>query len=192
MKKDGEASRRSRQELVQGYLRSRGTRPQSGAPEDLDAHVQSALSGNFESQSLEAFKESFSFLGRDNMHGGGEPTVNATNGFPDELTMADAIRRKLPSKEAKWEGWVQFFADEDIDTVGDLRRLTSASWEGLQLSALLRSVLSELRDVEPAAPPRFLAAPSNRSVPQIVAAEPPMPAHVRRLLEGFGGIDMKV
>jgi hypothetical protein len=82
---------------------------------------------------------------------------------------------------------IRLFETYFMLTCGSFRRLSRASWEDMKLSALLRSVLSELRsDVEPAAPPRSFAEP------QQIATEPAMPAHVRRLLESFGGIDMKV
>ena len=63
----------------------------------------------------------------------------------DGLPILEAIKLLFPDKQPKWAKWANTLTDEDIDTVGDLRRLTPEAWAGLDLSALLRSVLGELR-----------------------------------------------
>lgn len=63
------------------------------------------------------------------------------------MSIADAIKTQLPNRAEKWAAWTKIFEDEDIDTVGDLRRITQPVWIGLNLSALLRSALEELRKI---------------------------------------------
>ena len=65
---------------------------------------------------------------------------------PDELDILEAIKLKFPGKSSKWTSWADYFNGEDIDTVGDLRKLTDDVWSQLKLSALTRSVLGKLRE----------------------------------------------
>ena len=45
--------------------------------------------------------------------------------FPDALSLEDALKKKFPEKEGKWLKWTQKLAEQDLDTVGDLRKLSA-------------------------------------------------------------------
>lgn len=97
----------------------------------------------------------------------------------DDMPIAEAIKLQLPGRAEKWPLWTKTFEAEDIDTVGDLRRLTQSVWQGMNLSALVRSALEELRAPGPShtAPPPIEPAPAaNTSLKAVEPVRSPSPA----------------
>jgi hypothetical protein len=64
---------------------------------------------------------------------------------PAKRPVLEFLQAEFPDKPHKWEGWKEILAGFDIETDGDIRSLSTASWEALSLSPVLKDGLSKLR-----------------------------------------------
>jgi hypothetical protein len=64
---------------------------------------------------------------------------------PAKRPILEFLQAEFPDEPHKWEGWKEILTGFDIETDGHIRGLSTASWEALSLSPVLKDGLSKLR-----------------------------------------------